>query len=113
MGAKRRNAARASGNTQPSQNKSMHSCGEVASYGSLCNSGKASRTDGSRVWERDHIPAKATLLARAKTRFKTMTGEQIGCVKVKVEARGMAVVIPRKSHRGHSPTCGSKNTKPQ
>jgi hypothetical protein len=107
MGAK--NSATTSGNKQGPDTKGMHKCGEVAGYGSLCNSGKANRADGSRVWERDHIPAKATLFRRAKVLFKTMSEAVYDCAKGKIESRGMAVVIPRTSHRNFSPTCGSNN----
>jgi hypothetical protein len=111
MGAK--NSATSTGNKQAPDNKPMHKCGECESYGSLKNSGKASRADGSRVWERDHIPAKATLFKRAKVLFNTMSADVYECAKGKIESRGMAIVIPRKSHRNFSKTCGSKNTKKQ
>jgi hypothetical protein len=107
------NALTSTGNKQGPDNKPMHKCGEVGSYGGLKNSGKASRADGSRVWERDHIPAKATLFKRAKVMFNTMSADVYECAKGKIESRGMAIVIPRKSHRGFSETCGSKNTKKQ
>ncbi|TJV46828.1 MAG: hypothetical protein E5Y16_02010 [Mesorhizobium sp.] len=107
MGAK--NSATSTGNKQGPDNKPMHKCGEVGSYGSLCNSGKASRADGSRVWERDHVPAKGTLYARAVKRFGPFDPDVAKCVKGKVESRGMAIVIPRKVHRADSETCGSLN----
>jgi uncharacterized Zn-binding protein involved in type VI secretion len=95
------------GNIDPATGKPWHKCGEVGTYGSLCNNGKAAKPK----FERDHVPAKATLFARARRqkKFKTLTPDQQDCVYGKLEARGLAIVIPKTAHRGHSPTCGSRN----
>jgi hypothetical protein len=88
----------------------MHECGEVGHYGELKQSGRA-REEGAtkNTFERDHIPAKRTLLQRAKVKKKGMSQPQVDCVAGQVEKRGVAIVIPASAHRGYSPTCGSKN----
>jgi hypothetical protein len=100
------NAADLGGQVDPADGKPWHKCGEIASYGSLCNSGQA-----EGVFERDHIPAKAQLMARAARMkaFKSATTAQQDCVNAAVEYRGLAIVIPIAAHRDHSPTCGSRN----
>lgn len=107
--AAKKNSAATTGNKQAPTDKPMHKCGQCEPYGTLCNSGKASRADRSRVWERDHIPAKATLFRRALKLRKDMKPKHYACVKSKLEYRGMAVVIPRPAHRAASPTCGNLN----
>jgi hypothetical protein len=84
-------------------------CGECGTYAELKE--KAAKPVDM---ERDHIPSKASLFARARKLAKPMSKKLFdSCVKPKIEARGMAVAIPRSAHRGFSPTCGSKNTKAQ
>jgi hypothetical protein len=83
-------------------------CGEVGTYSELKK--KAAQPVDM---ERDHIPSKASLFSRAQQIKDDMTTAQFGCVKGKLEARGMAVAIPRTAHRGFSPTCGSKNNQVQ
>jgi hypothetical protein len=83
-------------------------CGEVGTYAELKK--KAAQPVDM---ERDHIPSKASLFARAKKLADDMTDTQEGCVNGKLEANGLAVAIPRSAHRGFSPTCGSKNTTAQ
>jgi uncharacterized Zn-binding protein involved in type VI secretion len=83
-------------------------CGEVGTYAELKK--KAAQPVNM---ERDHIPSKASLFSRAQQIKDDMTTAQFGCVKSKLEARGMAVAIPRTAHRGFSPTCGSKNNSAQ
>ena len=83
-------------------------CGEVGTYADLKK--KAAKPVDM---ERDHVPSKASLFSRAKQIKEDMTEAQFGCVKTKLEARGMAVAIPRTAHRGFSPTCGSQNTASQ
>ena len=86
-------------------------CGECGSYTQLNK--KRAKEPG---YERDHIPAKATLreaaFKRAGGRDGLEDSEQT-CIKNKVEARGITVAIPKGCHREFSPTCGSKNTKAQ
>lgn len=90
--------------TESKKVKENVECGEVGTYAQL--NGKAAQPVSM---ERDHIPSKASLLARAKKIKSDMTTDQIGCVARKTEAAGLAVAIPRTAHRGFSPTCGSRN----
>jgi hypothetical protein len=104
------NAATAPGNQQPPLPPDMHDCGEVGAYGELKASGRAQDPSTRRnVFERDHIPAKRTLLERAKVKKRGMKQTQIDCVAKQVEKNGRAIVIPAPAHRGYSPTCGSRN----
>lgn len=99
----------------------MHRCGQVASYGRLTRTGRATQNPrgtgrkkrrGSRVWERDHVPSKAALFKRAEKMYGLKKPSALySCVTGKLEDRGMAIVIPRKTHRGFSKTCGKRNTK--
>ena len=102
------NAANLAGGIDPQTGKKyVHECGEVGSYGTLCNQ---KRTDGK--FERDHVPAKAQLKARAaKTKsFRAMSKNGQACVKATLEYRGLAIVIPISAHRGYSATCGQRNS---
>ncbi len=83
-------------------------CGECGTYSDLKK--KAAKPVDM---ERDHVPSKASLFARAQQIKGDMDPDQLACVAGKVEARGMAVAIPRSDHRTFSPTCGSKNTTAQ
>jgi uncharacterized Zn-binding protein involved in type VI secretion len=103
------NAATAPGNQQAPTTVVMLECGETGSYSKLQEKGAAPD------YERDHIPAKATLreaaFKRAKDAGKSLDDDQRKCIAKRVEARGITVAIPKTSHRGFSPTCGShKNT---
>lgn len=121
------NAATAPGNAQSTQ-LPMHKCGQVETYGRLCRTGRATQNPrgkgkkkrrGARVWERDHVPSKAALFKRAEKLCGLTKGTKkkpnalYDCVTGKLEDRGMAIVIPRKIHRGFSKTCGKRNTKKQ
>lgn len=102
------NAANLAGEIDPATGKKyVHECGEVGSYGTLCYD---KRTDGK--FERDHVPAKAQLFARAKKnkKYQGLGENGAACVIGTLEYRGLAIVIPIASHRGYSPTCGSRNT---
>ena len=102
------NAANLAGGIDPATGKKyIHKCGEVGSYGTLCNQ---KRTNDK--FERDHVPAKAQLKARAEKSksYKALTAKQKDCVKTTVEYRGLAIVIPKSAHRGFSATCGDRNT---
>jgi hypothetical protein len=79
-------------------------CGEVGTYSELNKKGAKPVS-----MERDHIPSKASLFARASKLAPNMSSAETACVEGKLEARGMAVAIPRTAHRGFSPTCGSRN----
>lgn len=105
------NAADLQGNIDPATGKPWHKCGEVGSYGSQCNSGKAAKPK----FERDHVPAKAQLKARARQKagYKNGTKKQKKCIMDAVCYRGLAIVIPKGVHRGHSKTCGANNTPKQ
>lgn len=103
-----KNAANLGGGIDPQTGqKYVHECGEVGSYGTLCND---KRTDGK--FERDHVPAKAQLFARARKnkKYQGLGKKGRACVLGRLEYRGLAIVIPIASHRGYSPTCGSRNT---
>lgn len=105
------NAANLSGGIDPATGKKyVHKCGEVGRYGTLCNQ---KRTDGK--FERDHVPAKAQLKARAVKldEYNELNAKQQKCVKGAITYRGTAIVIPKSAHRGYSVTCGGKNTPSQ
>ncbi|MDQ2067069.1 DUF4150 domain-containing protein [Xinfangfangia sp. CPCC 101601] len=105
------NAANLQGNMDPATGKPWLKCGECGTYGSLKSNGKAARP----LYERDHIPAKAQLYARARVNedFKGASKDQKDCTLRACRDRGFAIVIPRKSHRGFSPTCSGHNTRQQ
>ncbi len=102
------NAADLQGNIDPATGKPWMKCGEIDTYGRLCSNGKAARPR----FERDHIPAKAQLFARARKHplFKSAKPAQKDCIIRACESRGLAIAIPTSAHRGFSPTCGSRNT---
>jgi len=104
------NSATMPGNQQsPVVVKIELECGECGSYRKLQEKAAYPK------YERDHIPSKAALREAAVARYapKEFDEDQFKCVANKTEARGITVAIPRASHRQHSPTCGSKNTKAQ
>lgn len=105
------NSAAPGGNVQAPTTKIMLDCGEVGSYSKLQEKGAAPD------YERDHIPSKAALksgaLERAAKAGKKLNDDQRKCIGNRVEARGITVAIPKASHRGFSPTCGSKNNPAQ
>ncbi len=98
-------------NVQAPSVKPMHECGDCGPYGKLQDSGRAqAQNPGETAMERDHIPAKATLRERAFKLAGADRSEAIDtCIANAVEAKGIAVAIPRSMHRSFSPTCGSKN----
>lgn len=103
------NAATAPGNQQAPTTVVMLECGETGSYSKLQEKGAAPD------YERDHVPSKAALRDAAYNRAAaagvSLNDDQKKCIANRVEARGITVAIPRSSHRGFSPTCGSgKNT---
>jgi uncharacterized Zn-binding protein involved in type VI secretion len=102
------NSATLPGNQQPpdTPDPPMLECGECGSYSKL-NQKKA-----APKYERDHIPSKAALKQAAIERAKPsiLSDSEITCIGNKLEARGITVAIPKASHRGFSPTCGSNNT---
>jgi predicted DNA-binding WGR domain protein len=105
------NAADLAGDIDPVTGKPWHKCGEVGKYGSQCNSGKAAKPE----FERDHVPAKAQLKARARRKkgYQNATDKQQECIESAVEYRGLSIVIPKSAHRGHSVTCGNRNNAAQ
>jgi hypothetical protein len=105
MGANSATAANVQGPQKPDL-----TCGECGSYSKLKE--KRAKEPG---YERDHVPAKATLREAAFARYKGKALEigERDCIASKVEARGITVAIPKGCHRQFSPTCGSKNTKQQ
>lgn len=104
----KKNTVNLGGNKDPGKAKKPKlECGEVGTYASLQKKRAAPK------FERDHIPSVAALVERAKKIKKRMKPAQMKCVKGKVKRRGMAVAIPKPSHRQFSPTCGGKNTSTQ
>jgi hypothetical protein len=96
-------------NVQPAEKVEL-TCGECGSYSKLQEKRAAPK------YERDHIPAKATLREAAFKRaggVSQLSDAEQTCIKNKVEARGITIAIPKECHRTFSPTCGSKNTKAQ
>jgi uncharacterized Zn-binding protein involved in type VI secretion len=87
----------------------MLDCGECGSYSKL------QKKRAKPTYERDHVPSKAALKQAAIDRCKpkVLSDSEKECLGSKTEARGITIAIPRASHRGFSPTCGSKNTPTQ
>jgi hypothetical protein len=105
------NAAAGGGAKHSPTDKAMLKCGEVGSYSKL-NKKKAKRNKKEKAkFERDHVPAKATLKAAALRRAGKVTKKQRKCIAAKVERDGICIAIPRTMHRKYSRTCGSKNKK--
>ncbi len=76
-------------------------CGEHGKYGDL------KKKTGDGEFDRDHIPSKAALKARAE---QLNNGEPISTAQAKaIDDWGQAIAIPRQAHINHSPTHGSKN----
>ncbi len=103
------NSGTVPGNQQaPKPKKPWHKCGEVGGYGKQCRTGRA-----KGKWERDHVPSKAALKRAAeKGRPKVTDPAAMKRVMACVEARGIAIVIPKRYHRKFSRTCGSKKNTP-
>ncbi|MEO7206408.1 MAG: hypothetical protein ABI356_12305 [Steroidobacteraceae bacterium] len=98
----------AAANVQSPQKKVV-GCGECGTYAQLCKK-SAGKDRGKTRYERDHIPAKATLRERAfKLAGKGLKKAQKRCIAYQVEQNGIAIAIPRSAHRDFSPTCGTKN----
>jgi Domain of unknown function (DUF4150) len=84
-------------------------CGECDRYSKLQQKRAQAQEEGEVDFERDHIPAKATLRERAFKLAGRISEKQRNCIAAKVESRGIAVAIPKSAHRGFSPTCGNRN----
>jgi len=84
-------------------------CGEVGTYSKL-NEKRA-----RRKFERDHVPSHAAMnkAAQSSSRMRDASDVERACVKSRLKARALTISIPRTLHRGHSRTCGSRNTKNQ
>ncbi|MFO1224546.1 MAG: DUF4150 domain-containing protein [Burkholderiaceae bacterium] len=104
------NTADLSGEVQEGVVTVMLVCGECDSYSKLQKKRAQAQNEGEQDFERDHIPAKATLRERAfKKAGPGITDSERDCIAGKVESRGIAVAIPKSAHRGFSPTCGNRN----
>lgn len=74
-------------------------CGELNEYGKLKTKTKKGKL------ERDHIPAKATLKARALKMMKGSFGDQLDdCVGGAIVRQGLCIVIPKAVHANFSRT---------
>jgi hypothetical protein len=93
-------------NKQPPAKKPWLKCGEVGTYAKL-NDKRAEPT-----FERDHVPAKATMLKAAEKSFPGMSTAKFECVARKLEAQALTIAIPYGMHRDYSRTCGSGNNTP-
>lgn len=105
------NAANLGGGIEPAAGGGKgHKCGDVGSYGAL-KSKKSAKVGGKVVFERDHVPAKAQLFARAKKnkKYGGLSKKAAACVDGTLEYRGLAIAIPINAHRGFSATCGRGN----
>lgn len=71
-------------------------CGDHGEYGKL------KRMTGEGKFDRDHIPSKAALKARAKEMFGKLTPAQ----ERAIERQANAIAIPRQAHIDVSPTYG-------
>jgi hypothetical protein len=78
-------------------------CGELGQYG---EQKKNKSAKGKR--DRDHIPSKKALLAKAKK----LKGSRLkSCQKKLIVNNALSVVIPKKAHRKISPTYGGRGKK--
>ena len=72
-------------------------CGELNQYG------EQKKVSGENKRDRDHIPSKAALKAKAEQ----MTGGELSdCVTSKIDKGALAIVIPKAAHQNASPTYG-------
>ena len=79
-----------------SKPKKKMKCGEYGKYGEL------KKKTGDGKYDRDHIPSKAALKAKAK---ELNGGEELSSKqKTAIDNWGNAIAIPRKAHEDHSPT---------
>jgi len=106
------NAAAGGGAKHSPTQKGMLKCGEAASYAKLRKKKATRKNQKKATFERDHVPAKATLTQAAYRRaVGVLSKARRKCIAAKIERDGIAVAIPRAMHRKHSRTCGSKNKK--
>ncbi|MBB3195370.1 PAAR-like domain-containing protein [Roseateles terrae] len=86
------------GDGKKTKPKKKMKCGEFGKYGDL------KKKTGDGKFDRDHIPSKAALKARAK---KLNGGVQLTDEQERViENWGNSIAIPRRAHIDHSPTYG-------
>jgi hypothetical protein len=74
-------------------------CGELNQYG------KQKKKSGKNKRDRDHIPSKASLLAKAESKFGPLTG----CQKSAIVNGALTIVIPKAAHQQVSPTYGQSS----
>lgn len=87
--------------SKPKSKKKLK-CGETGKYGDL------KKATGGGAFDRDHIPSKAALKARAQSLLED--GEELSKKQAKaIEDWGNAIAIPRQAHIDVSPTYGTKN----
>lgn len=79
-------------------------CGELNQYGEQ----KKKTAKGKR--DRDHIPSKAALLAKARSLNKKRLKP---CQKKRIEEGALSIVIPKRAHQQVSPTYGQSLTDAQ
>ncbi len=98
-------AGRAGGKKPPGgkvKAKKKMKCGEYGKYGDL------KKKTGDGEFDRDHIPSKAALKARAAE----LKGDKLTPKEMKaIDNAADAVAIPRQAHIDISPTHGTKNIK--
>ena len=84
-------------------------CGEVGTYSQL------NKKRAKPKFERDHVPSHAAMnkSAQGSPKMENASKSQRKCVKAKLKARALTIAIPKRLHRGHSRTCGSRNNASQ
>lgn len=86
------------GDGKKTKPKKKMKCGEFGKYGDL------KKKTGDGKLDRDHIPSKAALKARAR---KLNGGRALNAKQERaIEGWGNAIAIPRQAHIDHSPTHG-------
>jgi len=74
-------------------------CGELGQYGPQKN------VSGQNKYDRDHIPSKAALKAKAAELLQTSV-KGLGCLATKIDNAALTIVIPKAAHQQFSPTYG-------
>ncbi|WP_206176984.1 DUF4150 domain-containing protein [Variovorax sp. RKNM96] len=75
-------------------------CGELNQYG------EQKKVSGKGKSDRDHVPSKAALKAKAAKLMKVDTPDLPDCVAKKIDAGALAIVIPKRAHQECSETYG-------
>jgi hypothetical protein len=75
-------------------------CGELNQYG------EQKKKSGKGKFDRDHIPSKAALKAKAADMMGVDVADLPKCVASKIDNGALSIVIPKSAHQNVSPTYG-------